>query len=57
LDALHRRGDLVPLAHELLRGGGVVPQRRVFGLVVQFGEAGFGDIPVKDASSAARSTA
>lgn len=56
-DAFHRRGDLVAFPHQLLRRGGVVPQRRVLGAVVQFGEAGFGDIPVKDASSAARRTA
>jgi len=25
LDALHRRGDLVPFPHQLLGGGGIVP--------------------------------
>ena len=57
---LHRldlRCEVVALAHHLLRGGGVIPQRRVFGAVVQFGEAGLCGIPVKDASSAARRTA
>jgi hypothetical protein len=40
-----------------LCSGGVVPQRRVLGAIVQFSEARFGDIPVKDASSAAPRTA
>ena len=56
-DAFHRGGDLVPFAHHLLCGGGVVPQRRIFGAVVQFRQAAFGDIPVKDASSAVPRTA
>ena len=54
---VHRAGDLVAFAHKLLSRRGIVPQRRVFGFVVQFVQTGFGDIPVKDASSAARPTA
>ena len=55
--AFHLRGKLVALTHHLLRGGGIVPEVGVFGLRVQLGQAAFGDIPVKDASSAARPTA
>ena len=54
---VHLRGQLVPLAHHLLRGGGIIPELRILGARVQFGEAALGDIPVKDASSAVRSTA
>ena len=54
-------GDLVlerrALAHDLLRGLGIVPEVRVFGEGIQFGEAALGIVPVKDASSAVRSTA
>jgi hypothetical protein len=35
----------------------IVPQGGVFGAAVQFGKLADGDIVVKDASSAARSTA
>ncbi len=49
--------ERVPLAHDLLRRLGVVPEVRVLGLSVQLGEASLRCIPVKDASSAARSTA
>jgi hypothetical protein len=44
------------LSQQLLRGGRVVPQARVFDLGVQFGEAPGCRIPVKDASSAAPAT-
>jgi hypothetical protein len=60
LKLLHRLDlprEVVPLAHHLLRDNGVVPQRRIFGAMVQFGEAGLRGIPVKDASSAAQRTA
>ena len=40
------------LAHQFLRGVGVVPEIGVFGLGVQFGEAARRRIDVKDASSA-----
>jgi hypothetical protein len=50
-------GKLVAFSHHLLGSGGVVPEIGVLGARVQFGEAAFGDIPVKDASSAVRSTA
>ena len=56
-DALDQADQSVALAHEFLRGGRLVPEIGVFGAVVQFFEAGEGDIPVKDASSAARRTA
>ena len=54
---VHLAGKVIALAHELLRGGRVIPQRRILGAGVQFGEAAFRDIPVKDASSAAPPTA
>ncbi len=44
------------LAQQLLRGGRVVPQARVFDLGVQLGETPGCCIPVKDASSAAPAT-
>ena len=60
LEALDR-GDLVferrALAHDLLRGVGIVPEVGIFGEGIQFGEAALGIVPVKDASSAVRSTA
>ena len=60
LETLHGR-DLVlkrrALAHDLLRGVGVVPEVGILSLGVQFREASLGSIPVKDASSAARLTA
>ena len=49
--------EVLTLTHELLRLLGIVPDRRVFGLGVQFSEAAERTIPVKDASSAARWTA
>jgi hypothetical protein len=55
--AFHLRRQLVPLAHQLLRGGGIIPEVGILGARVQLGQASFGDIPVKDASSAARPTA
>ena len=48
---------LVALTHQNLSGGCVIPQRGVLGAVVQLLKTGIGDIPVKDASSAAPSTA
>ena len=45
------------LAHQLLRGVGIVPEVRVFGLGVQFGETPRRGIDVKDASSAVPWTA
>ena len=45
------------LAHQLLRGVRIVPERRSFGFGVQFGEAARRSIDVKDASSAVRRTA
>jgi hypothetical protein len=48
---------VVPFSHHLLRGGSIVPELWILGARVQFGEAALGDIPVKDASSAVRSTA
>ena len=44
--------ELGPLAHDLLRGFGVVPEIGIFDLGVQFGEAAGRGIDVKDASSA-----
>jgi hypothetical protein len=41
------------LAHHSLSGGGIVPEIGIFGALIQFVEARCGDIPVKDASSAA----
>jgi hypothetical protein len=60
---LHARNLLDPrfeigaLAHQFLRGVGIVPKAWIFGERVQFPEAICGCIPVKDASSAARLTA
>jgi hypothetical protein len=48
---------VIPLTHHLLRGGRIVPELGILRLRVQFSEAALGDIPVKDASSAARRTA
>ncbi len=45
------------LAHELLREFRVVPEGRIFGLGVQFGEAARRILDVKDASSAVPPTA
>ena len=47
----------IALAHHLLRGVAVVPELRILGAGVQLCEASGRDIPVKDASSAARPTA
>jgi hypothetical protein len=51
------QGEQIPFSHQRLGASRIIPQFRVFSAVVQFREAGFGDIPVKDASSAAQSTA
>ena len=56
-DPFHLGGNQVPFAHDLLRGGGVIPEVGIFGARVQLSQTAFGDIPVKDASSAARWTA
>ena len=45
-------GQLGALAHDLLRGGRVVPEIGVFGFRVQFVQTEQGVIPVKDASGA-----
>ncbi len=45
------------LAHQFLRGVGIVPERGIFGFRVQFREAARRCIDVKDASSAVRRTA
>jgi hypothetical protein len=49
--------ERVALLHHALGAGGVIPQRRIFGLRVEFGEARLGFVEVKDASSAVQSTA
>ena len=49
--------ERVALLHHALGAGGVVPERRIFGLRVQLGEARLGFVEVKDASSAVQSTA
>ena len=49
--------ERVALLHHALGARGVVPERRVFGLRVQLGEARLGCVEVKDASSAVQSTA
>src|SRR6185436_15278398 len=48
---IDRALELLALAHDLLRGFGVVPEARVFRLLVQLGETLLGRIPVKDASA------
>jgi hypothetical protein len=45
---------MLALAHHLLGALGRRPEVRILGGGVQFGEAGLGTIPVKDASSAGR---
>jgi hypothetical protein len=45
------------LAHNFLRGFGIVPKSGIFGLGVQLGKAAGGGIYVKDASSATPSIA
>jgi len=47
----------IALAHHALRARLVVPQTGVFGFFIQLGEAARRGIDVKDASSAAESTA
>ena len=49
--------ERIALLHHLGGALRIVPERGVFGELVQFGEAGIGCIEVKDASSAARPTA
>jgi hypothetical protein len=49
--------ERVALLHHALGARSVVPQRRVFGLGVQFSETRFGFVEVKDASSAVQWTA
>ena len=46
-----------PLAHDFLSAGGIVPEFRIFGLLVQLGQTHLGAIDVKDASSAVQETA
>jgi hypothetical protein len=53
VDRLFQSGTL---AQYFLRLGRVVPELGVFRLGVQLGEAAVGDVPVKDASSAAPTT-
>ena len=48
-DAVFQHGAL---AHEFLRGLGIVPEVGVFGFGVQFGKTARGGLDVKDASSA-----
>jgi hypothetical protein len=54
--ALNGLFEPVALAQDLLRLVRIVPELRVLGLVVQFGETPVRDVPVKDASSAAPTT-
>ena len=56
-DALDLGFEPRALTHQLLRGFGIVPEIRPLREGVQFGETALSDIPVKDASSAVRSTA
>ena len=49
--------ERIALLHHLGGALRIVPERGVFGELIQFGEAGIGCIEVKDASSAARPTA
>ena len=49
--------ELGALAHDFLRGFGIVPEIWILGLGVQFGEAARRGIDVKDASSAVPWTA
>jgi hypothetical protein len=44
------------LAQQLLCRSGIIPQARILGLGVQFGEAAICGLPVKDASSTAPAT-
>jgi len=52
LDRADRFVEMLALAHQLLRLRRIVPDRRIFRLLVQMIEALEGLIPVKDASSA-----
>jgi hypothetical protein len=54
--ALNRPFEAGALAQDLLRLGGVIPELGIFRLGVQLGEAPVGNLPVKDASSAAPTT-
>jgi hypothetical protein len=49
--------ERVALLHHALGAGRVIPERGVFGLRIEFGEARLGFIEVKDASSAVLWTA
>jgi hypothetical protein len=49
--------ELGTLAHDFLRGFGIVPKVGIFSLGVQFGKAASGGFDVKDASSAIPSIA
>ena len=49
--------ELGAFAHDFLRGFGIVPKSRIFGLGVQFGKTAGGRFDVKDASSAIPSIA
>jgi hypothetical protein len=49
--------ELGALAHDFLRGFGIVPKIGIFGFGVQFGQAAGGSFDVKDASSAIPSIA
>ena len=50
-------GEAGALAHDFLRFGGIVPQRRILGALVQRAQLLKRVVPVKDASSAVRWTA
>jgi len=43
--------------HDALRARGIVPEARIFGLLIQLGEPRLGFVEVKDASSAVPPTA
>jgi hypothetical protein len=49
--------EIVALLHHALGAGGIIPQVRILGLLVQLGEPRARLVEVKDASSAARPTA
>ena len=54
LDTLDGIVQRLTFAHQYLGVSGIVPERGIFGLGIQFVETTKGDIPVKDASSAGR---
>ena len=56
-DAVELVFEIGTLARDLLRSSGIVPEVGVLDASVQFEKAFSGNIPVKDASSAARLTA